>query len=39
MQSLGKIVHRGPVVGAKMCVRFFGNAPSPERRVFEGCIV
>ena len=41
MQSLGKIVQRAPAVGAKMwCLFFFvGQALSPERRAFEGCIV
>ena len=46
MQSLGTIVQRAPAVGAKMwCLFcffvfcFVCHAPSPERRVFEGCIV
>ena len=44
MQSLGKIVQRAAAVGAKMwcffsLFLFVGNAPSPERHAFEGCIL
>jgi len=43
MQSLGEIEQRAPAVGAKMwCLSlcfFVRQAPSPERRAFEGCIV
>ena len=43
-QSLGKIAHCAPAVGAKMwcflfvCL-FVGTALSTEHRAFEGCIV